>query len=101
MLQTILSPKWTASSTFEVDLGAWELSLRRYEDAASVAVPDTIKCAVVVQHVPKAIKHFLKMIPTDVIYNYAVLRSAIFSYLTCDRAFTAEGMPIRDDDAMM
>eukprot|EP00972_Heterocapsa_arctica_P110396 16252608-Heterocapsa_arctica.AAC.1 len=73
MLQTILSPKWTASSTFEVDLRAWELSLRRYEDAASVAVPDAIKCAVVVQHVPKAIKHFLNMIPTDVIYNYAVL----------------------------
>eukprot|EP00972_Heterocapsa_arctica_P061982 9138322-Heterocapsa_arctica.AAC.1 len=59
-----------ASSTFELDMRAWELSLRRYEDAASVAVPDAIKCAVVVQHVvaqhvPKAIKHFLKMIPTE------------------------------------
>eukprot|EP00972_Heterocapsa_arctica_P088241 13011256-Heterocapsa_arctica.AAC.1 len=65
MLQGILTPKWTSYAPFEVDLRAWELSLRRYEDAASVQVPDAIKCEVVVQHVPKAIKHFLKMIPTD------------------------------------
>eukprot|EP00972_Heterocapsa_arctica_P084009 12376301-Heterocapsa_arctica.AAC.1 len=59
------------------------------------------RCAVVAQHVPKAIKHFLKMIPTDVIYDYNVLRMAIFIFLTRDRAFSTEGMPIRDDDAML
>eukprot|EP00972_Heterocapsa_arctica_P017172 2538534-Heterocapsa_arctica.AAC.1 len=41
------------------------------------------------------------MIPTDVIYNYDVLRTAIFSFLTRDRAFSVEGLPIRDDDAML
>eukprot|EP00972_Heterocapsa_arctica_P111883 16428675-Heterocapsa_arctica.AAC.1 len=52
------------------------LALRRYEEAASVMVPDQIKCAIVAQHVPKAIKRFLKMIPSDVIYNYNVLKTA-------------------------
>eukprot|EP00972_Heterocapsa_arctica_P101141 14907701-Heterocapsa_arctica.AAC.1 len=70
MLQGILAPTWTASATFEVDLRAWEVALHRYEEAAGVVLPDQIKCAIVVQHVPKAIERFLKMIPNDVIYNY-------------------------------
>eukprot|EP00972_Heterocapsa_arctica_P042815 6313432-Heterocapsa_arctica.AAC.1 len=65
MLQGILTPTWTSSANFEVDLRAWELALRRYEEAASVMVPDQIKCAIVAQHVPKAINRFLKMIPSD------------------------------------
>ena len=35
-------------------------------------VPDQIKCAIVAQHAPKAIKRFLKMIPSDVVYNYTL-----------------------------
>ncbi len=48
MLQGILAPKWTSSATFEVDIREWEIQLRRYEDAASVRVPDPIKCAAIV-----------------------------------------------------
>eukprot|EP00972_Heterocapsa_arctica_P034032 5009729-Heterocapsa_arctica.AAC.1 len=59
----------TSSANFEVDLRAWELALRRYEEAASVTVPDQIKCAIVAQHAPKAIKRFLNMIPSDVVYK--------------------------------
>eukprot|EP00972_Heterocapsa_arctica_P063024 9297947-Heterocapsa_arctica.AAC.1 len=43
MLQGILKPTWTSSLSFEIDLRAWELSLRRYEDAANVLVrPDQV-----------------------------------------------------------
>eukprot|EP00972_Heterocapsa_arctica_P039853 5870886-Heterocapsa_arctica.AAC.1 len=90
MLQGILTPTSTSSANFEVDLRAWELALRRYEEAASVTVPDHIKCAIVAQHAPKAIKRFLNMIPSDVVYNYNVLKTSIFGYLTRDRAFSLE-----------
>eukprot|EP00972_Heterocapsa_arctica_P066978 9884769-Heterocapsa_arctica.AAC.1 len=61
MLQGILKPTWTSSLSFEIDLRAWELSLKRYEEAANVLIPDIIKCAVMAQHAPKAIKTFLRM----------------------------------------
>ena len=66
MLQGVLNPEWTSSLSFEVDLREWEGALKRYEEAAGVQVPDQIKCAAIAQHVPKAIKRFIKMVPGDI-----------------------------------
>eukprot|EP00972_Heterocapsa_arctica_P001882 269344-Heterocapsa_arctica.AAC.1 len=41
------------------------------------------------------------MIPSDVVYNYNVLKTSIFGYLTRNRAFSLEGVLMRDDDAML
>eukprot|EP00972_Heterocapsa_arctica_P091696 13523342-Heterocapsa_arctica.AAC.1 len=46
MLQGILKPVWSSSLSFKIDLRSWELSLKRYEEAADVLIPDNIKCAV-------------------------------------------------------
>eukprot|EP00972_Heterocapsa_arctica_P003155 469788-Heterocapsa_arctica.AAC.1 len=61
MLQGILKPTWSSSLSFEIDLRAWELSVKKYEQTANVLLPDNIKCAVMAQHAPKAIKTFLRM----------------------------------------
>ena len=86
---------------FELDLREWEGSLCRYEEAAGVQVQDQIKSAVIAQHVPKAIKRFIKMIPADITADYATLQGAILAFLTRDRAFTPMGLALRDDDAML
>eukprot|EP00972_Heterocapsa_arctica_P009943 1462190-Heterocapsa_arctica.AAC.1 len=41
------------------------------------------------------------MIPSDVLYNYGVLKTSIFDYLTRNRAFSLDGVLVRDDDAML
>eukprot|EP00972_Heterocapsa_arctica_P006692 978698-Heterocapsa_arctica.AAC.1 len=82
MLQGILKPVWSSSLSFEIDVRAWELSLKRYEEAANVLIPDNIKCTVMAQHAPRAIKTFLRMVPYDVLNNYGVLRASILDYLT-------------------
>ena len=101
MLQGVLNPSWTSSLAFELDLREWEGSLRRYEEAAGVQVPDQIKSAVIAQHVPKAIKRFIKMVPADITADYATLKGAILAFLTRDRAYTPMGLALRDDDAML
>ena len=101
MLQGVLNPEWTSPLSFEVGLREWEGALKRYEEAAGVQVPDQIKCAVIAQHVPKAIKRFIKMVPGDITADYATLKGAILAFLTRDRAFTPMGLALRDDDAML
>ena len=64
-------------------------------------VPDQIKSAVIAQHVPKAIKRFIKMVPADITADYATLKGAILAFLTRDRAYTPMGLALRDDDAML
>ena len=64
-------------------------------------VPDQIKSAMIAQHVPKAIKRFIKMVPADIIADCATLTGAILAFLTRDRAFTPMGLALRDDDAML
>ena len=64
-------------------------------------VPDQIKSAVIAQHVPKAIKRFIKMVPADITADYVMLKGAILAFLTRDRAFTPMGLALRDDDAML
>ena len=102
MLQGVLNPSWTSPLAFELDLRGWEGSLRRYEGAAGMQVPDQIKSAVIAQHVPKAIKRFIKMVPAYItVLRNAEGRHAILAFLTGDRAFTLMGLAVRDDDAML
>ena len=101
MLQGVLNPSWTSSLAFELDLHEWEGSLRRYEEAAGVQVPDQIKSAVIAQHVPRAIKRFVKMVPAGITADFATLKGAVLAFLTRDRAFTPMGLALRDDDAML
>eukprot|EP00972_Heterocapsa_arctica_P047222 6967147-Heterocapsa_arctica.AAC.1 len=61
MLQGVLTPVWSSSLNFEIDLRAWERSLKKYEDSANVLIPDNIKCTVLAQHAPRAIRTFLRM----------------------------------------
>eukprot|EP00972_Heterocapsa_arctica_P094148 13884208-Heterocapsa_arctica.AAC.1 len=41
------------------------------------------------------------MIPSDVLYNYGVLKTSLSDYLTRNRALSLDGVLMRDDDAML
>ena len=78
-------------SDFPEELGAWELVVARYQQAAHAIVPDAVLCPTVAMHAPPAVKACLRLAPTDVLVSYAALREKIFTYLNRGHAYGDEG----------
>ena len=88
MLCGVMQPRWSGDvHVFELEIRAWEEQLRRYEDATAVRVPDEIRCATVAKYAPAEVKDFLKMVPTDILGDYELLRTRLLTFLQRGRAF--------------
>ena len=93
MLVGILSPDWRAKTeeSFVDALLTWERAVNRYETSAGLQLQSGVKCAIVARYAPVVIKNWLRTVSTEVMASYPALRSALQTYLSRGRAYTAAG----------
>ena len=86
LLAQVLRPPafGTTIAEFENSLTRWELQVTQYQQAADEELQDAIKCQVLLEHAPPAIKTQLQLAGH---HTYTALRDAVTGYLAAARSW--------------
>ena len=86
----VLSPVFTEAN-FREELMRWERDLHRYELLQKAALPDDLRCAIVLREAPKKYRSYLQTCSYAVQESYSQLKLALQTYWDRGRSFVLEG----------
>eukprot|EP00972_Heterocapsa_arctica_P008560 1248816-Heterocapsa_arctica.AAC.1 len=76
---------------------AWERRVIQYEGSTGAPMPDSYKCAVVMNKAPKDIRTFLRGHPEDFAQDFGKLKRALHTFCIRGQTYDAVGRVVPED----
>ena len=80
-------------------LEQWESSIRDYEQKRNKVIDEELKCAGVVEMMPKELRLHLQL-NARTLTDYVTIRQEVVSYLDAQKVLSTDGVQPMDVDAM-